>query len=534
VNRREFLRTGLSGAVVATARPDAHRPARLVNAAPQAFELEEVTVAQLQDGMQSGRWTARRLAELYLERIDAVDRRGPALNAVIEINPDAIDIADGLDRERRGGRGRGPLHGVPVLIKDNIDSGDRMQTTAGSLALAGSTAPRDAFIVERLRSAGAVLLGKTNLSEWANFRGQSSSSGWSGRGGQTRNPYVLDRNPCGSSSGSGAAAAANLAALTIGTETNGSIVCPSSANGIVGVKPTVGLWSRSGIIPISRTQDTAGPMCRTVTDAALLLGALIGMDPRDSATAGQGTTNADYAAGLAPDALGGVRLGVARKGLNLSDKVLAVFDDALAALREAGAVLVDPGDLPPIGEGLGKDELELLLFEFRAGLEAYLATRAPAVPHRTLSDLIGFNERHRDRELPFFGQEYLIQASTKGPLTDPAYRAARRRLRAISRANLDGLLARRRLRAIVCMTAGPAWPIDLVNGDRFTGGDASYPAISGYPHVTVPAGAIHGLPVGLSFFGPAWSEARLLAYAFAFERVRPARTPPRFAPTVSA
>ena len=531
MKRRDFLGTGIAGAVAAVGHSRA--PGAAANTTPEAFELEEITVSQLQDGMRSGRWTARRIAELYLERIESIDRRGPTLKAVIEVNPDAPAIADRLDEERRGGRVRGPLHGIPVLIKDNIDTGDRMQTTAGSLALEGSTAPRDAFLVERLRAGGAVLLGKTNLSEWANFRGENSSSGWSGRGGQTRNPYALDRNPCGSSSGSGAAAAANLAALAIGTETNGSIVCPSSANGIVGVKPTVGIWSRSGIIPISQTQDTAGPMCRTVTDAAVLLGALTGVDPRDPATRGaQGKLLADYPADLKPEALRQVRVGVARKGFNLSDKVVAVFEQALAALKEAGAVLVDPTDLPAAERQLGADEIEVLLYEFKTGLEAYLATRAPAVSHRTLKDLIAFNERNRDRELAFFGQEYLIRAAAKGPLTDPKYRATRRRLLSISRGNFNGLLARRRLDAIVCMTGGPAWPIDLVNGDRFTGGDASYPAVTGYPHVTVPAGTVHGLPVGLSFFGPAWSEGRLLAYAYAFERARPSRVGPTLAPTI--
>jgi amidase len=536
MKRREFVRRGLAGgiaAVIPQRAPgagggDTTTPARL-----QAFELEEATVGQLAADMSAGRRSARRIVELYLERIAAIDRSGPTLRSVIELNPDAVDAADALDAERQGGRVRGPLHGIPVLIKDNIDTADRMQTTAGSLALEGSTAPRDAFIVERLRAAGAVLLGKTNLSEWANFRGKASSSGWSGRGGQTRNPYVLDRSPCGSSSGSGVAAAANLATLTIGTETNGSIVCPASANGIVGVKPTVGLWSRSGIIPISHTQDTAGPMCRTVTDAAILLGALVGVDPRDPATAAsRGKTESSYPVRLAPDALRGARLGVARKGFGFGAKVEAAFDEALRALRTAGAVLVEPAELPSI-EPLGADELELFRYELKAGLEAYLATRAAAVPHRTLQDLIAFNERHRERELSYFGQEYFLESAAKGPLTTPAYRALRRRLLATARANFTGLLTRRRLDAVVCITAGPAWCIDLVNGDQFTGGNPSYPAITGAPHVTVPGGQVQGLPVGLSFFGPAWSESRLLGYAYGFEQLTRARALPAFRPAVA-
>jgi amidase len=499
---------------------------------PEDFELDEITVAGLREGMESGRWTARRITELYLERIDAIDRRGPTLRSIIETNPDALAIAVERDDERRQGRTRGPLHGVPVLIKDNIDSGDRMQTTAGSLALEGSPAPRDAFIVERLRAAGAVLLGKANLSEWANFRGRGSSSGWSARGGQCRNPYALDRSPCGSSSGSGAAAAANLTSLAIGTETDGSIVCPSSANGIVGVKPTVGLWSRTGIIPISATQDTAGPMCRTVTDAALLLEALAAVDPRDPATS---VTNrpaaAAFANGLRPDALRGARIGVARAGFGFNDKVLAVFDEALAALRSAGAILVDPAELPSIDQ-LGKDEVELFLYELKDGVEKYLASRGSSVAHRTMQDIVAFNEANRDRELRFFGQEYLIQAAAKGTLTEPRYRAIRRKLLSVSRGNFGGVMTRHRLDAVVCMTAGPAWTIDPVNGDHFEGGSSTYPAVSGYPNVTVPAGRIHGLPVGLSFFGRAWTEDRLLGYAYAFERTTQTRVKPAFRATI--
>lgn len=531
MKRRTFLQTGLIGGLIATRARGLEPPA--AGAVTQAFELDEVPVATLQEGMRSGRWTARRLTELYLERIDAIDRRGPALASVIETNPEAIRIAETLDQERRSGQSRGPLHGIPVLIKDNIDTGDRMETTAGSLALTGSRAPRDAFIVERLRAAGAVLLGKTNLSEWANFRGWGSSSGWSGKGGQTRNPYALDRSPCGSSSGSGAAAAASLAAVTIGTETNGSIVCPSSANGLAGLKPTVGLWSRAGIIPISATQDTAGPMGRTVADLAALLGPLAAVDPRDPATAAaRSRAGTDYVAALDPGALRGARLGVARKGFNVSARVIAVFDEAVAALRSAGATVIDPADLPSLAD-LESDELELFRYELKAGLEAYLASR-PDQPHRSLRDLIAFNQRNRERELRFFGQEHLEDSAGKAPLTDPKYRAIRRRLLAVTRGNFSALLARHRLDAVVCPTGGPAWVIDPVNGDHFTGGDASYPAITGYPHLTVPMGQVHGLPVGLSFFGPAWSEARLLGFGHAFERATQVRAAPRFVPTVPA
>jgi amidase len=538
VKRRDFFRAGIAGGlIVGGPKPRLFSPSPDAPAWPraQAFELDEATVATLQDGIRSGRWTARRLAELYLERIEALDRRGPTLRAIIETNPDALTIADQLDDERRQGKLRGPLHGIPIVIKDNIDTGDRMQTTAGSLALVGRPAPRDAFIVERLRAAGLVLLGKTNLSEWANFRSSNSSSGWSGRGGQVRNPYVLDRSPCGSSAGSGAAGAACLAALTIGTETNGSIVCPSSLNSLVGVKPTVGLWSRSGIIPISATQDTAGPMCRTVTDAAHLLGALTGVDPRDPATgASQGKTAPDYTKGLEPGALRGVRLGVARKGFGFGPKMAPVFDEALRALKAAGAVLVDPADLPEIDEKYGKDEFEVLVSEFKDGVEKYLAARGNTVTPKTLADLIAFNDQHRDQEMPWFGQETFLEAQKRGPLTDPKYREAHRRILSIARGNFNGLIARHRLDAIVCMTTGPAWPIDLVNGDRFTGGSASYPAVAGYPHVTLPGGHVDGLPVGFSFMGPAWSEARLLRYAYAFEQATKVRVPPKFAPSIPA
>jgi amidase len=483
--------------------------------------------------MASGRWTARSLAEKYLERIGAVDRDGPKVNSVLETNPDALATADGLDQERAAGKVRGPLHGIPILLKDNIDTGDKMQTTAGSLALVGSSAPRDAFIVERLRAAGAVILGKTNLSEWANFRSTNSTSGWSGRGGQTKNPYALNRNPCGSSSGSGAACSANLTALAIGTETNGSIVCPSSANGLVGIKPTVGLWSRSGIIPISVTQDTAGPMCRTVADAALLLGAAIGVDPRDAATArSAGKGRSDYHRSLDPNALKGARLGVTRAGMGLTPKVEAFYNETLQALKSAGAVLVDPADLPDLEKSAGPLELEVMLYEFKDGVEAYLASRGSTVQVRTLKDLIAFNEREKERELPYFGQETFIAAAEKGPLTDLKYRRALRQLIPLARSAIDQLLMKHRLDALVGITGGPAWTTDLVNGDKFSGGSGSASAVAGYPHVTVPAGYIQGLPVGLSFMGGAWTEMRLIQLAYGFEQATKARHAPTFQPVV--
>ena len=494
----------------------------------------ESTVAELQAGMQSGRYSAREVTEMYLARIESVDRRGPALNSVIEVNPEAIAIAESLDQERRAGRVRGPLHGITILIKDNIDTADRMQTTAGSLALEGSIAPKDAGIVERLRAAGCVLLGKTNLSEWANFRSTNSSSGWSGRGGQTKNPYVLDRNPCGSSAGSGAAGSASLATITIGTETDGSIVCPASINGLVGIKPTVGLWSRSGIIPISHTQDTAGPMCRTVADAAVLLGPLTGVDPRDPATtASRGRAETDYRRFLDRAGLKGARIGVMRKHMGVSAKTEVVYDDAIRALTAAGAVIIDPVDLADPGP-LGTAEWQVLAYEFKAGVEAYLATLGPTIPHRTLADLIAFNLANRNREMPHFAQETFDRAAKLGPLSSPEYRSALATCRRLARTEgLDRRLNQFRLDAIIGVTAGPSWPIDLVNGDRFTGGSSTSAAVAGYPNITVPMGHVGGLPVGLSFMGRAWSEGRLLQLASGFEQATQARFAPTFRATVS-
>ena len=540
VDRRAFLShaavlgaAGASGIRLPALAPSPSGAAPTV--APAPFELEEVTVAQLQAGMAEGRLTARRITELYLARIAEMDRAGPALHSILETNPDALAIADKLDRERVAKGARGPLHGVPVLLKDNIDTADRMTTTAGSLALEGSIPPRDAHIAERLRAAGAVLLAKANMSEWANIRSNRSSSGWSARGGQCRNPFVLDRNPCGSSSGSGAAVSANFGALAVGTETDGSIVCPASANGIVGIKPTVGLVSRAGIIPISHTQDTAGPLCRTVADAAALLGALAGVDPRDSATsAATGHLESDYTTTLDKGALRGARIGVARaKFFGYNDATDALAEAAIEVLRHEGAVVVDPADIPHAGT-YDDAELAVLLYELKADLAAYLATLGASARVRTLAEVIAFNEQHKDREMPFFGQELFLQAQEKGPLSAPAYRKALDTCRRLSRAaGIDAVMTKHRLDAIVAPTGNPAWPTDLVNGDHFTGSSSTPAAVAGYPSVSVPMGFTRGLPVNLSFFGRRWSEAALIRLAYAFEQITMHRKAPRFLPTLA-
>jgi len=502
---------------------------------PASFPLEEATASQLQDWMTAGRYTSHQITEMYITRIEEIDRSGPALRSVIEINPDALSIAEALDAERKTKGPRGPLHGVPILIKENIDTGDLMLTTAGSLALEGTRAAKDAFLVARLREAGAVILGKTNLSEWANFRSTHSTSGWSGRGGQVKNPYALDRNPCGSSSGTGAAIAANLAAIGIGTETDGSIVCPSGANGLVGVKPTVGLVSRTGVIPISHTQDGAGPMARTVADAALLLGAMTGVDPADAATkaAPKGAIppkGGSYASALRADALKGARIGVARKQyFGYSDAADEIANKAIADMKAAGAVIVDPADIPTASK-MDACEMEVLLYEFKADLNAYLAARGPASPVRSLEDLIAFDEREKAREMPYFGQELLLRAQKKGPLTTPAYLTARTTCRSLAREQgIDLVLRKFRLDAIVAPTGSPAWTTDVVNGDHFTGASSTPAAVAGYPSITVPAGQAFGLPVGISFIGTAWSEAKLLGLAYAYEQATKHRQPPRFA-----
>ena len=495
------------------------------------FRYLESGVEALQAEMAAGRLTARRLTAAYIARIRTLDRDGPRINSIIELNPEALEIASALDRERKAGGARGPLHGVPVLLKDNIATGDGMSTSAGSLALDGISASRDAHLVERLRDAGAVILGKTNLSEWANIRSTHSTSGWSARGGLTRNPYALDRNTSGSSSGSAAAIAANFAAISIGTETDGSIVSPASINGLVGLKPTVGLVSRDGVIPISHTQDTPGPMTRSVTDAALLLAAIAGADPRDGATAD--AKPADYRSALDPERLRGARLGVVRAQFGGHPGVDAVIEAALATLRAGGAVLVDPVVLD-VGESVQEAELEVLLYELKAGLPAWLAEFAPHAPISTLADVIAWNERHAAREMPWFGQELFEQAQSRGDLSEPAYLEALAGCRRAAREEgIDRALAEHDLDALLAPTGGPAWLSDLVNGDNYGGSFSTPAAIAGYPHLTVPAGFVHGLPVGLSFAGPRWSEPLLLGLGYAYEQATRARRAPTFAPTLT-
>lgn len=521
MNRRNFLSTAaltasMTGGVTAALGSD-------------SFTLDEATVSGLQARMRSGELTTERVTELYLERIERIDRSGPSLRAVIETNPDALATARALDAERKARGPRGPLHGVPVLLKDNIDTGDRMKTTAGSLALVDAPAPADAFLAKRLRDAGALLLGKTNLSEWANFRSTHSSSGWSGRGGLTRNPYALDRNPCGSSSGSGVAVAANLTMLAVGTETDGSVVCPSSINGVVGIKPTVGLISRSGIIPIAASQDTAGPMARTVRDAALLLTALAGPDPRDAATTANPRAIADYTRFCDPNGLRGARIGVARQYFKINPAVDAIMQECLDLLRQAGADIVDPVNFKHY-EQWRESENTVLLYEFKAGLASYLGARGGAI--RTLADCIAFNKAHAAEEMPFFGQELMEQAQATAGLKDEAYRRALEKNHKMARREgIDALLKKHNVDAIIAPTAGPTFVTDLVNGDRIDSGCASPPAVAGYPHITVPAGHQFGLPIGVSFFGGAWTEARLIRYAYAFEQLRKARRKPEFRAT---
>ncbi len=493
--------------------------------------MEEMTIRELQDRMGAGELTARSVVENYLERIETLDQNGPRVNSVIEINPDALAIADALDAERKADNTRGLLHGIPILLKDNIDTKDRMMTTAGSLALEGSIAPRDAFIVECLRAAGAVILGKTNLSEWANFRGKRSVSGWSSRGGLTRNPYALDRTACGSSSGSGAAVAANFCAAAIGTETDGSIICPSQTNGIVGIKPTLGLLSRSGIIPIAHSQDTPGPMARTVEDAAILLGALTGIDARDSATsASKKYLLEDYTQFLDMNGLKGARIGVARKMAGKNARILKIFEACLDVLKQLGAIVIDPAYVPNFDK-FGKTELEVLHYEFKADLNKYLASLGPNARVRTMQDVIQFNEENKARVMPYFGQEHLEIAQSKGALTSKAYRAAlAKNLRLTRKEGIDAVMRKHRLDALVVPSGGPAWLIDLVNGDaeNWRVESTAPAAVAGYPHITVPAGYIFGLPVGFSFFGRAWQEPTLIKFAYAFEQATRARRVPRF------
>jgi amidase len=502
--------------------------------APAPSEFDEATFASLQAGMASGKYTSRGLVEHYLERLAAVDRQGPCLRQVIETNPDAIAIAEALDAERKAKGPRGPLHGVPVLVKDNIDTADRMTTTAGSLALEGWIPPRDAPLVAGLRKAGAVVLGKSNLSEWANIRSNHSSSGWSGRGGQCRNPYALDRTPSGSSSGSAAAVASNCCAAAVGTETDGSILSPSSCCSIIGIKPTVGLIPRTGVIPIAHSQDTAGPMARCVADAAALLGAMAGVDPEDEATkAEDARREADYTTFLKKDGLKGARIGVLRAAeAGLRPAVRPLIETAIEAMKSQGAELIDPVEVATIGK-FGDAEGTVLRYELKADLNAYLARLPERFPARTLAELIRFNEQHRDREMPFFGQETFERAESLGGLDSPAYQAALAKCRELSRRQgIDATMDKHRLDAIVLVTQGPPTLIDLVNGDYSSGGgNTSLAAMAGYPSLTVPAGYVFGLPVGLSFIGRAWSEGVLIRLAYAYEQTTNVRRPPRFLPT---
>jgi amidase len=531
-SRRSILKLVSSGA--AAAMVPARSAARaMISAGPEIgaakkFDFEEATIDDLQSRMKAGQLSSRSLVEAYLARINEIDKRGPGLNAVIEINPDAAELADALDKERRTKGARGPLHGIPVLIKDNIDTADKMQTTAGSLALLGSKPSQDSRVAGNMRDAGAVILGKTNLSEWANIRSSHSISGWSGRGGLTRNPYALDRNACGSSSGSGAAVSANLCSVAVGTETDGSIVCPASANGVVGIKPTLGLVSRAGIIPIAHSQDTAGPMARTMRDAAILLGALAGTDARDPATAqAAARMHKDYTQFLDPNGLRGARIGVARKYFGFSDAVDALMNHHITQMQAAGAIIVDPADLPTHGK-FDDTELVVLLYELKADLAEYLKTR-PDAQVRSLADVIAFNERNKEKEMRWFAQDLFLKAQEKGPLTDEIYKAALKANRSLSREQgIDAVMEQHKLDALFAPTGGPAWITDLANGDHAVGGSSNASAVAGYPNINVPAGFVFGLPVGISFFGRAWSEPTLLKIASGFEHLVQARRAPEF------
>jgi amidase len=544
MNRRRFLGTSALGGVgLVASQSGCAQPDLTPAAAPRTlsgnepFELHETTIDDLQRAMREGTQTARSITELYLARIEALNRQGPELRAIIEVNPEALDIADRLDAERKAGKVRGPLHGIPVALKDNLDTHDRMTTTAGSLALEGSIPPRDSFVAQKLREAGAILLAKANMSEWAYWRGMHASSGWSARGGQCRNPYALDRTPCGSSSGSGTAVSANLAAVTIGTETGGSIMCPASINGVVGLKPTVGLWSRAGIIPISHSQDSAGPMTRTVRDAAILLGIACGVDPRDSATAAsEGRSQADYTRFLDPAGLEGARLGIVRNIPGFDERVTKLFDQAIADLKAAGAVIVDPANLPNMDSGSVFQELPTIVlnYEFKANINRYFASLGPNAPVKSLAELIRFNDAHREQEMPFFGQERLVISEATTSLEAGEYRNAVETIQRLTRAEgIDAVMNQHRLDALVAPTTAPAWLTDHIRGDRFDGGDsAGTAAIAGYPDITVPMGLVSGLPVGISFFGRAWSEPTLLRIAYAYEQATKRRQPPTLLPTL--
>lgn len=544
MNRRKFLQnttigatslstiglTSLSLSSCQPQNPPADASEKQENSAIPSFALEEASVMDLQKGMEEGRYSAESITQMYLDRIEAINKKGPAINAVIEVNPEALDIARQLDEERKNENIRGPLHGIPLMLKDNIDTGDRMQTTAGALAMEGHMAKADAPIVRQLRQAGAIILGKTNLSEWANFRSTRSSSGWSSRGGQTKNPYALDRNPCGSSSGSGVAVSANLCALAIGTETNGSVVCPSSTNGIVGIKPTVGLLSRTGIIPIAHSQDTAGPMARSVSDAVLMLGTMTATDENDPATQADGREALnDYTQFLQQDGLQGKRIGIWRSAMGFHEGVDALMEAAFEVMREQGATLVDVEKVTA-DESLEGAGFQVLLYEFKADLNQYLQTH-PDAPVRSLEEVIAFNKENEDRAMPYFKQEILEMAQEKGDLNTPEYQEALAKIKRVNgKEGIDKRMQEHQLDAIVAPTGGPAWPTDLITGDHFLGGSSSPAAQSGYPNISVPAGFVHGLPVGISIFGKAWTEPTLISIAYAYEQATKHRQAPQFLP----
>jgi amidase len=535
LSRRNLLKKGIAGGVLVATFPSLVKheiPSRFLSDVPSS-EFDEITISDLQDGLKSGKYTARSIAEHYLERIDSLDKQGPTLKSVIEVNPDALKIADELDKERKEKGVRGPMHGIPVVIKDNIDTADKMMTTAGSLALVGSKPPGDSFLVQQLRKSGAVIIGKTNLSEWANIRSSHSTSGWSGRGGLTRNPYALDRNTSGSSSGSAVAVSANLSAVAVGTETDGSIVSPSSINGVVGIKPTVGLVSRTGVVPISHSQDTAGPMGRSVRDAATLLGALVGVDSEDRASiASKGKFFPDYTQFLDANGLKGARIGVVRSYFGFHEGVDAVISKALEILKSSGATLVDPVEIKTLSK-LGNAEDLVLQYELKSDMKAYLDRLGPDAPVHTLKDIIEFNNKHKQTEMPFFGQDYFIKAEARGPLTSKQYLDALAKCHKLLRTEgIDAVMKKFKLAALVAPTDSPAWLTDLVDGDHFLGGSSQAAAVAGYPSITVPAGFVFGLPIGISFFGRAWSEPTLIKLAYSFEQATKVRKPPQFKATV--
>jgi amidase len=533
MKRRSFITTatlasaGLSTFLVSSCNLNTKKNEEVIGAVGNfdtSFELNEETISSLREKLSSGTYSSEQLVRMYLDRIEAADKNGAKLNAVIEINPDAIELAKAMDLEMKSGKSRGPLHGIPILIKDNIDTGDKMQTTAGSLALVGNIASNDAFVIKKIREAGAILIGKTNLSEWANFRSTSSCSGWSSRGGQTKNPYILDHNPCGSSAGSGVAVAANLCVVAIGTETD---VCPASVSGIVGIKPTVGLVSRTGIIPISSTQDTAGPMARTVTDAAILLGAMTGIDKQDLVTLeSKGKSYNDYTAFLDLEALEGKRIGVERKPQGKNQFMHALQQKTIDLLKSKGATIIEIDYLDEISK-LGEDEFELMQYEFKAGLNSYLSSSNAKI--KSLKEVIDFNIANEDKAMPYFKQETLISSNEKGSLTDKKYIEAVKKSHLGSKEIIDKVITINKLDAICGITMGPACSIDMIYGDRWGDVFLTTPAAaSGYPHITVPCGMVYDLPVGFSFFGRAYSEPKLISIAYAYEQASKERTVPSF------